>query len=159
MSGWRILLWNLQMAPRLEGRLGTCTKILRQSWEIGVEKKKKSVQEIHCCHSGMYNQLHRGKQQKRGGWGWKGGNKKSSEKLKIELYWCQSCRKRATGYGGSQEQHGHANVVLLWKIQILYRQMIFLLCSALTSPQMSMSLVFGSTSRTFLNSWRNCREV
>lgn len=49
-------------------------------------KKKKSVQEIHCCHSGMYNQLHRGKQQKRGGWGWKGGNKKSSEKLKIELY-------------------------------------------------------------------------
>lgn len=51
------------------------------------------------------------------------------------------------------------NVTLLQKVQILYRQMIFLLCSALTRPQLSISLVFGSPLKTFWNYWKDSREV
>lgn len=51
------------------------------------------------------------------------------------------------------------NVTLLQKVQILYRQMIFLLFSALTRPQLSISLVFGSPLKTFWNYWKDSREV
>lgn len=60
-----------------------CTQSLTSSWK-SVWKRCNSLQRIYCFAVRRYT-----------------GEKKSGRK--IELYWCQSFRKRPTGYRGSQE--------------------------------------------------------
>lgn len=102
------------------------------------EKDVIQYREHIALHTGMYNQLHWGK-------------KKSG--LKIELCWCQSFRKRPTGYGALQEQHESQMSCCCEKCRYYTDKWSF--CSS----QMSISLIFGSPSRTFRNYWRDSREV
>lgn len=65
------------MAPRLEGRLGTCTKSLRQSWEIGVEKKKNQYRKYIAVTQACIINYTGENNKKGGGGGGKGEIKKA----------------------------------------------------------------------------------